>query len=154
MEEARSIWKDAPLGDSSHRGKHFNNNILPLALPIVETIGFRLAYDAALAHDISPDLVAVFEAGVVLRGSSWFVEHLGMKRREILAQEERALSELLPRLDGLIEGSVAKRYSTAPMLSDESWEQFVDLLPTFEPPLEEPLMSGLEPLTMKILARL
>ncbi|EOD44663.1 putative acyl- oxidase protein [Neofusicoccum parvum UCRNP2] len=156
IDEARAISDAGPPGaDGGHRGEHFNNNVLPLALPAVEAIGFRLAYDAAVAHGVPADLLAVFEAGVVLRGASWFAEHLGLARRDMLAREERALSALLPRLDELLEESGVDRYSSAPVLSRDSWERFVDSLPVFEaPPGEAAVESGLQAITTRILARL
>lgn len=77
-------------------------------------------------------MLAVFEAGVLRRGASWFVENLGWTRREVLAREEGALTRLLPRMDevvgGLRVGAFAER---APVVTEEGWGEFMGRLPRF-----------------------
>ncbi|KAK0637763.1 putative peroxisomal acyl-coenzyme A oxidase 1.2 [Lasiodiplodia hormozganensis] len=130
----------SPSGSSSsHRSTRFNASILPLAQPLVEALGWRLVHDGAAApgSGVDPDLLALFEAGVALRGASWFVEN-GVEgcgsRREIMAREERAIDRLVGRLDGLLGGLGVEGYlrGRVPILGESEWEGFVGGLPRFE----------------------
>lgn len=104
--------------------------MLPLALPIVEALGFRLAYDGACYYGVAQDLLEVFEAFVVCRGQGWFIENVeGLCRREVFVKESEALSALLPRLESLLDETGVAGYAIAPLLSQERWDKFVAGLP-------------------------
>ncbi|KAF4534702.1 Acyl- oxidase protein [Lasiodiplodia theobromae] len=130
---------DSTSSSSSHRSARFNASILPLAQPLVEALGWRLVHDGAAApgSGVDPDLLALFEAGVAVRGASWFVEN-GVEgcesRRAIMAREERAIDRLVGRLDGLLGGLGVEGYlrGRVPILGEGEWEGFVGGLPRFE----------------------
>lgn len=132
-----SSSSEGSSSSSSHRSARFNASILPLAQPLVEALGWRLVHDGATAHNVDPDLLALFEAGVAVRGASWLVEN-GVKgcgsRREIMAREERAIDRLVGRLDGLLGGLGVEGYlrGRVPILGEGEWEGFVGGLPRFE----------------------
>ena len=129
LEEARQIMADLGTG---HRSDEFNRLVLPLCQPIVEAIGHRMAYEAAVKEKVDPDILALFTIGVIKHDSSWYVEHLKLGRREQQEMEDNALTALLPRLEELLEATGAKPYCVAPIVSDDAWNEFVGSLPHFE----------------------
>lgn len=129
FDEARQVV--ANLGDS-HRSEGFNRLVLPLCQSLIEAIGRRMAYEAAVKAKVNPDLIALYVAGVVKYDASWYVEHLGLGRRAIHEMEDRALTVALPHLETLLEQTGARPYyCIAPIVSDEAWSEFVQRLPRF-----------------------
>ncbi|KAJ5614696.1 acyl-CoA dehydrogenase/oxidase, partial [Penicillium herquei] len=123
----------AVMNIKGHRNVEFNNAILPRCLPLVEAIGHRMAFEAARNAGIDPDLLALYEAGVILQDSSWYVQHAGIAREEQFERESLALTACLPKLEQLLDGTGAKEFVTAPILSDDAWAEFLSELKTFEP---------------------
>ncbi|KAJ5383076.1 Acyl-CoA dehydrogenase/oxidase [Penicillium concentricum] len=113
-----------------HRGEDFNRLILPRSQELVEAIGYRIAYDAATETGVHTDLVALYEIWVMLQDQSWFVQHVGLTREDMFQMEAERLSAVLPRLDALLDATGAEPYCNAPILSQTSWEHFVDQLET------------------------
>ncbi|EMD40441.1 hypothetical protein CERSUDRAFT_130285 [Gelatoporia subvermispora B] len=131
----------AGLGEG-HRSEAFNRRVLPLCQPLIEAIGHRMAYEAAVQAKVNPDLLALYEAGIVKHDTSWYVEHLGLSRRTQQDMEDRAVSAALPHLEALLEQTGAKPYCVAPIVSDNTWAQFVDNLPTYGGEAELELIPG------------
>lgn len=116
-----------------HRNAEFNNAILPRCQPLIEAMGQRMAYEAAVEAGVKPDLLALYEAGVVLQDSSWYVQHAGLTREAQFENESRALDACLPQLDQMLDDTGAKEYADSPLLSQEGWDKFIASLETFEP---------------------
>jgi hypothetical protein len=116
-----------------HRSVEFNNAILPRCQSLIEAIGHRMAYEAAVAAGVDTDLLALFEAGCILQDSSWYVQHAGLSRGEQYEHESKALNAVLPRLESLLEGTGAEEYVDAPILSQTAWDAFEASLEVFEP---------------------
>ncbi|KAJ4490548.1 acyl-CoA oxidase [Lentinula aciculospora] len=140
----QGLWKEAKDRYSkisgTHRSEEFNNAILPLCRPLVEFIGHRMAYDAALDLGVDPTLVKLYEAGVIKLDSSWYVENGLMSRAEQYDLESAAANQVLPNLERFLDLLDVKEYVTAPILSQRSWNEFVVSLPQFagnSEPLEE-----------------
>jgi acyl-CoA oxidase len=128
FKECRSLLK---LDGSNHRSEEFNNLLLPRCLPLIESIGHRMAYDAAVKHNVDPDLIALYETGVMKLDSSWYVEHAGISRFEQSNMESRAATVLLPRIEQLIEKTGSAPYVNAPIVSEDRFTSFIRSLPTF-----------------------
>lgn len=128
FDEARQVVANLGAG---HRSEGFNRLILPLCQPLIEAIGHRMAYEAAVRAKVNPDLLALYVAGVVKHDASWYVEHLALGRRAQQEMEDRALTAALPKLEEFLETTGARPYCIAPIVSDESWARFVENLPHF-----------------------
>jgi acyl-CoA oxidase len=50
---------------------------------------------------------------------------------EILRKEDRHITNLLPHLEQLLEQTGAAPYVTAPIVSQEKWDGFVDQMETY-----------------------
>lgn len=139
FDEARQVVANLGAG---HRSEGFNRLVLPLCQPLIEAIGHRMAYDAAVKAKINPDLLALYVAGVVKHDSSWYVEHLALGRRAQQEMEDRALTAALPKLEEFLEATNARPYCIAPIVSDDAWERFVDNLPHFGGEAPQDLIPG------------
>jgi acyl-CoA oxidase len=128
FEECRSLFK---LDGSNHRSEEFNNLLLPRCLPLIEAIGHRMAYDAAVKFKLDPDVIAMYEAGVMKFDPSWYVEHAGIGRLQQAEMESKAVAALLPKLEQLIDATGAAPYAIAPLLTQESFSAFLNTLPLF-----------------------
>ncbi|TVY33571.1 Acyl-coenzyme A oxidase-like protein [Lachnellula subtilissima] len=127
FKEAQGLLKE--IG-GKHRSDEFNRLVLPLCQPLIEAIGCRMAYEAAVTANCHADLITLYEAGVMMRDRSWFVENLGMKRVAILRKEDRCIKKLMPHLKQLLEQTGAAPYVTAPIVSEDKWDGFVDQMET------------------------
>lgn len=115
--------------DSGHRSEAFNRLVLPLCQPLVEAIGHRMAYEAAMKAKVDQDLIDMYVANVLKHDASWYIEFGGLSRRAIAEKEDRAASALLPRLESLLEETGVGPYCQAPIVSQKAWDAFVDTLP-------------------------
>ncbi|EGN94823.1 hypothetical protein SERLA73DRAFT_62084 [Serpula lacrymans var. lacrymans S7.3] len=113
-----------------HRSEKFNNLILPQCMPLVEAIGHRMAYDAAVKEGVPSYISNLYIASVVKLDSSWYVQHAGLTRQMQVAMEEAAVSAAYPCLQGMLDQIDVDPYITAPIVSDRQWSEFVDSLDT------------------------
>ncbi|KAJ6109044.1 acyl-CoA dehydrogenase NM domain-like protein [Penicillium sp. IBT 16267x] len=126
--EARESMK---LFGNKHRSEAFNRNILPLALPLVQAVGYRMAMEAAVQVGIDSKLRALYEAGIIKECSAWFAEQGDLSRQEQREMESQAADAVLPELERLVEETGVEPYCTAPMTSEGLWNDFVEELETF-----------------------
>ncbi|KAH9851410.1 acyl-CoA dehydrogenase NM domain-like protein [Lenzites betulinus] len=115
-----------------HRGEDANKLILPRCQPMMEAIGHRMAYDAALAHGVRPALIDLYVASVVKLDPAWYVEHAGLGCVAQQAMETLAMDAVLPMLGELVREMDVFAYVSAPIASDERWGSFVDGLGVLE----------------------
>jgi acyl-CoA oxidase len=103
---------------------------------MVESMGHRMAYDAAVDQGIPKSLIDMYVIHAIKTDSAWYVERGMFTRKGIACMEDAALSALLPRLDDLLTEMEAEigPYVNAPIVSDERWEQFCKTLPVYSSP--------------------
>ncbi|KAH8646462.1 acyl-CoA dehydrogenase/oxidase [Ilyonectria robusta] len=114
MEAARSKLKDIG-GYGEHRGQAFNQHILPCCRPIAEAIGHRMAYEAAR------------ESGACPKSSVYTNTSIGDAAVE-------AYDDVLADMLQSLQNYEADAYTTAPIMSDQSWASFVDKMQSFKHP--------------------
>ena len=102
----------------------------PLCQPLIEAIGFRMAYEAAVQAQVEPSLLSIYEIGCIEQDSSWYSEH-GLSREAQRSMEERAFTEVAAHLERLLDNLGAEPYATAPILSRKAWIEFTQALPVF-----------------------
>ncbi|KAJ7485009.1 hypothetical protein B0H11DRAFT_1148270 [Mycena galericulata] len=149
--EARTAM--ASLG-SSHRSEGFNRLVLPLCQPMIEAVGHRMAYDAAIERGINHDVLALYEAGVIKHDASWYVEYAGLGRAAINDMEDRALVKLLPRLGEMLDATGAEPYCIAPIVSEAASEEFYANLPLYVGNASMPLLPPMPESTTQVKAML
>lgn len=121
-----------------HRDPGFQEYILPHCQPLIEAIGYSMAYDAAVEYGIDQGVLGMFVASVFREDRAWFSEVAGISRSQQMDMERDAMQVLLPRLDELLEKLDVSNYCTAPIISDEKWDKYVRTLPTFTSTSDQP----------------
>ncbi|KAL1945615.1 hypothetical protein VTO73DRAFT_1617 [Trametes versicolor] len=115
-----------------HRSDEVNGRILPHCLPMMEAIGHRMAYDAAVAQGVRPALVDLYVANVVKLDAAWYVENTELARAAQEEMETRAVDAVLPMLGELVQEMDVFAYVNAPIVSNERWDAFAGGLETYE----------------------
>ncbi len=126
--ELRHVLKSAP----GHRSEEVNRLVLPYCQPMMEAIGHRMAYDAAVEQGVRPALIDLYVANVMKLDAAWYVEFAGLGRAAQQAMETRAMDAVLPMLGELVKEMDVFAYINAPLVSDERWAAFVDDMKTHE----------------------
>lgn len=124
MDEARQV-----LADIKHNSADINRLLLPRCQPLVEAIGHRMAYDAAVAAGVMPSVIDLYVANIVKLDPAWYSENAALPRRAQEQMAAKAMDEVLPHLPSLIRDMDVLPYIRAPIVSDERWSAFVDTLP-------------------------
>ncbi|KAI0644432.1 acyl-CoA dehydrogenase NM domain-like protein [Trametes meyenii] len=125
--ELCQIFRDSP----HHRSTEVSRLILPRCQPMMEAIGHRMAYDAAVQQGVRKALIDLYVANVVSLDAAWYAEHTGFSRTEQHAMTTRAMDAVLPMLEELVKEMDVFEYITAPIVSDGRWDEFVKGLETF-----------------------
>lgn len=117
--------------DRNHRSESFNQEVIPRCRPIVEAIGHRLAYDAAVKAGVQPALLTLYECHVVGKDVGWYIENGLITRAELRSRETTAANSLQAEIPNLLRDLEVEEYALAPIISAKAWEQFVSRLPSF-----------------------
>ncbi|OQD95975.1 hypothetical protein PENVUL_c100G04078 [Penicillium vulpinum] len=141
ISEGKALLQQSAKG--MHRSERFNRDILPLALPLVEAIGYRMAFEAAKEANIDSKLLDMYEIGVIKEDPAWYAEQGGLDREIQREMESQAADALLPDLKDIMRDSGLQAYSNAPMTSKGLWDEFVAGLETFEGNATPNLLSRL-----------
>ncbi|PCG96142.1 hypothetical protein PENOC_074270 [Penicillium occitanis (nom. inval.)] len=102
-----------------------------LVLTILKAVGNRLAYEAALDAGVDRDILDLYEAGVLLQSPDLGVDEIGIILSGRIHMERLAMNAISRRLEQLLDSIGAEPYITAPILTEESWEAFLDKLPQY-----------------------
>lgn len=113
-----------------HRGREYNEFMLPRCRPIVEAIGHRVAYEAACAAGVPECILAVYESEVVNMEIGWYIENGQVTRSSLWEKENAALNEVLTSAEPMIHDMAASIRTTAPIVSQEKYSAFVESLPS------------------------
>ncbi|KAL4995026.1 acyl-CoA dehydrogenase NM domain-like protein [Aspergillus recurvatus] len=111
---------------SGHRSEEFNTYVLPHCQTLVEAIGHRMAYEAAREAGVDENLLALYEAAVLLQAQALYIQESGLDVRPEFEKEAVAMDSVLPRLNSLLNATGVGPYCTAAIVSDEAWDTFVD----------------------------
>ncbi|KAF8587129.1 acyl-CoA dehydrogenase NM domain-like protein [Ramaria rubella] len=134
---------NAITAKGGHRSDVFNRTILPLCQPLIESMGLRMAYDAAIKHGVDPILIDVYQSGCISTDRAWFSEN-GLQRREQFQMEDAALTAALPHIGTYLRGTNAQKYAKAPIVSETAWTEFVNNL-TYHSAENQPAFSPTAP---------
>lgn len=129
LDECREILKRA---GGNHRHESVARLMLPRCLPLVQAIGHRMAYEAALDAGVHRPLLDLYEAGVILHDPSWYTEHAGVPRWAQFEKEDQAITAALPHLEEYLASTGAESYAVSPILTEESWENFINDVPLYD----------------------
>ncbi|GJJ05958.1 hypothetical protein Clacol_000145 [Clathrus columnatus] len=119
------------LQSKDHRSIETERMLLPHCRGVLEAIGHRWAYEAAVSRGVSQPIIDLFEASLFELDPAWYSENGGISRWEqksLLLERATALYEDLPQFLKLLD---VEDYVTAPIVSKERWEKYVMQLPVF-----------------------
>ncbi|ENH66703.1 Acyl-coenzyme A oxidase 4 [Fusarium oxysporum f. sp. cubense race 1] len=124
-------------GYKEHRGLAFDRHILPRCRPLAESIGNRMAYEAAEKWGLPSEVLTLYER--ICMGEDLDPLHMV----EPLAQEHLPSRSSAPyntvlaqiRSESVSQSDI-DHYVTAPITSDKSWESFMNSLHAFKSPEE------------------
>lgn len=123
---------------SNHRSQEFDRSILPECIGLIQAIGHRIAYEAAVQSDVDSCLVDLYVISCVRLDPAWYVEVIGLSRLEQREMESRAVDSVFLRLEEFLSKTEVEPYISAPFVSNEKWESYLGTLITFgkDQPLE------------------
>ncbi|KZT22256.1 acyl-CoA dehydrogenase NM domain-like protein [Neolentinus lepideus HHB14362 ss-1] len=128
-EQSLLLHLKSMLQDSGgHRDAAIEYKLLPQCRSVIESVGYRLAYDAAVARGVDRLLIDLYVASVMSDDAAWYAEHgkiSGFDQKTLLVDAARVL---VPRMDDLLSDMNLESYVTAPIVSDERWSSFTDSL--------------------------
>ncbi|KAG2097796.1 acyl-CoA dehydrogenase NM domain-like protein [Suillus cothurnatus] len=131
-----SLFEEATetISSSSDFTQAFAQYVQPRCQLMVESMGHRKAYDAAVDQGVSQCLVDLYLINAIKTDAAWYVERSIFTRRTIMRMEDTALLAALPRLDELLAAMEIESYISSPVISDECWEKFSKTLPVYSSP--------------------
>ncbi|KJZ71312.1 hypothetical protein HIM_09322 [Hirsutella minnesotensis 3608] len=128
LDESRALLSKMKGG---HRGSDFNDRILLRCQPFVEAVGHRMAFEAAQGAKVCPKILKLYEIGIILRDSAWYVENCGLSRDQQFEWESAALSAVLAGLDTHMDELGVEHFCKAPIISDDMMSEYIGRLPIF-----------------------
>ncbi|KAF9457437.1 hypothetical protein BDZ94DRAFT_1292410 [Collybia nuda] len=134
-----------------HRASDFNDRILPHCQSVIEAIGLRMAYDAAVDAGLDAQIIDVYLASAIRRDPVWYSEQLNLTNEQQFEMQRKALYAALPKLNMWLKAVNVDEYISAPIVSAEKWGEFVDGLEAFDGGRIEPRdASGLKGVLMDV----
>ncbi|KAG1737533.1 acyl-CoA dehydrogenase NM domain-like protein [Suillus paluster] len=134
-----SLFEEATetVSSSSDFTQAFMQYVQPRCQLMVESMGHRMAYDAAKDQGVSQSLIDLYLINAIKMDAAWYVECGMFTRQNIVHMEDTALSAALPHLDELLTAMEVEPYVSSPIISDERWEEFSKTLPVYSSPLKQ-----------------
>lgn len=113
------------------RDARMESVILPRCQELIQAIGYRFAFDDAVAQGVDPQLIELFVASVMTYSEGWCAgsENIPLSRQRLRLLE--AADAIYPRLDSLLERWKIAPYVTAPIVSDEKWTAYVQSMESY-----------------------
>lgn len=132
FEESRALSKKY-----GHRSQVFADYILPRSKEIVEAVGHRMAYEAAVAEGVPKPLLDLYECHIVGKDIGWYLEAGLLTRARFADLQNAAIKSSESEMNAWVDGMGVAPYVKAPILSDATWNRFVDNMYTFREAPEE-----------------
>lgn len=128
LHECKAIVRE----NGGHRSPIYASHVLPRCQAIVEAIGHRMAYEAAVAAGVPQCLIDLYVYDVLKLDLGWYIEQ-GLVNRTTLVNLENVADNMaqLHIADWVDEMDVAE-YVTAPIVSNFRWDLFFDGLEHYE----------------------
>lgn len=117
-----------------HRSDEFSRQLLPRAMKIVQSIGHRMAYDAAVEAGLDTCITDLYLSSTVRLDEVWYSENAGLCAARQFEAEDDALRVALPLLDKWLDATGVEPYVSAPIVSKCRWDEFVGGLKVISSP--------------------
>ncbi|KAL0954058.1 hypothetical protein HGRIS_005209 [Hohenbuehelia grisea] len=120
-----SSCRQTLLRVGNHRSAEFSRELLPCAEKIVQSIGHRMAYDAAVEARLDRRILDLYLWSTVRLDEAWYSENLRISTAAQSVAEDTALEAALPLLDDWMSDTRVEPYIFAPIVSTERWDGFL-----------------------------
>ena len=124
----------AVLSASGHRNPETEAILLPQCQGLIEAIGHRMAYDAAVEEGLDQHLIDTYVSHVISVDPAWYSEEAGIPRALQKKTQLESATASFKHLESLLERLDVDSYVTAPMVSDERWYAYERSLATYHCP--------------------
>ncbi|TFY67211.1 hypothetical protein EVJ58_g1760 [Rhodofomes roseus] len=124
-----------------HRDEQFNNLVLPQCQRGVLALGCAYAYGCARDAGVPEPMLELFECAAIKQDPSWYSEHGGLPESVFMLKEDHAVHSALPHIREYVDSFGVEASITAPIVSSETWESWVEGLQTYDRIQEETNVS-------------
>ncbi|KAK0479622.1 acyl-CoA oxidase [Armillaria novae-zelandiae] len=100
----------AMVEEHGHRGDHYRSFILPRSQTIIESIGHRMAYDAAVAQGVPQALIDIYECYSIKGDVGWYIEAGILTQDQVASMEDRAMKAAFPHMSQWVDGMGVSDY--------------------------------------------
>ncbi|KAK6988896.1 acyl-CoA dehydrogenase NM domain-like protein [Favolaschia claudopus] len=107
-----------------HRSAKFASHVIPHCERIVRAIGYRIAYEAAIAANVAQGLIDLFVYTVVKSDLAWYIEDQLLTSDELEDLQDAAIRSCLPHAEKWVAELEVERYVSAPIVSEAAWNKF------------------------------
>ncbi|KAJ8501517.1 hypothetical protein ONZ45_g12118 [Pleurotus djamor] len=126
---------------SHHRAEESERLVLPRCQPLLEAIGFRIAYEAACKDQLNNDIINTFLSNCFQQDAAWYAESGGISLSAQRRLEHESVARLVSQLDELLKVLDVEEAAKAPIISDERWNRFMDGLISYDGAKPESMME-------------
>ncbi|KAJ6497912.1 acyl-CoA oxidase [Mycena vulgaris] len=120
MEKYRSVITSS----GGHRSAKFASHVIPHCEKIVRAIGYRMAYDAAVASKVPQSLIDIFVCNAIKADLGWYVQNQLLTSEALDDMEDSAIERSLPHVEKWVEDMKVGPYIAAPIVSKVAWDGF------------------------------
>lgn len=96
-----------------------------------------MAHESAVAEHVPQILADIYEVFAIKKDIGWYLEAGLLTRARIADMENAAMISAFPNMNEWVDGMGVAPYAKAPILSEASWDNFVDNMYTFREAPEE-----------------
>ncbi|KAJ6563118.1 acyl-CoA dehydrogenase/oxidase [Mycena vulgaris] len=114
-----------------HRSAKFASHVLPRCEDIVRGIGYRMAYDAAVAAKVPQSLINMFVCNAVKSDLAWYIQNEIISSNDFEDMRDSAVQHSLPHVEKWVADMKVEPYVMAPIVTDAAWEAFHSRLEAF-----------------------
>ena len=133
-EQSLISYLRAILSTSGRHNPKTEAILLPQCQSLIEAIGHRMAYDAAVDQGLDQHLIDTYVSHVISVDPSWYSEEAGISRAQQKKMELESATASFKHLKLLLERLDVDSYVAAPMVSDERWCAYERSLKTYSQP--------------------
>ena len=147
ISQLRAHLDNAKGSPKGHRSPEVEAVILPLCVPLMQAVGHRMAYDAAVEASVDPTLIDIYLASVFQTDSSWYSEATDpaahLSRSELSHMQLDSCRKGVARLEEWLDKLEIAPYVLAPIVTEERWDAHEQGLLTFSTPSDTAVAARL-----------
>ncbi|KAK0206764.1 acyl-CoA oxidase [Desarmillaria ectypa] len=112
------------------RSKQYADYIPPRSKDLIEAIDYRMAHESALVEGIPAVLADIYEVFAIQKDVGWYLESGLLTRARIADMQNAAMTNATENMNEGVNGMGVAKWVRAPILTEKSWDVFVDSMHT------------------------